>query len=373
MTRRAPHAPAYDSSLVTAASSNNRILVVGPSWVGDMVMAQSLFKWLRQRHSDSSLEVLAPAWSAPLLRRMPEVSTIIDAPFRHGRGDIFKRYRLGRKLAARGYQWAIVLPNSWKSALVPFWAGVPRRTGYLGEQRWGLINDVRRLDRQRMPMTVQRFIALAEPVNREAPTRTSIPVPDLRGDENHVTATLARFRVPAPERPVLVLCPGAEFGPAKQWPEQHFASIAKRYLTRDWEVWLLGSANDAGVAQRISALCQRRCRDFTGDTTLEQAIDLLSLASLVVSNDSGLMHVAAALGRPLVAIYGSSDPSATPPLAANSVVVTLNLDCSPCLARVCPLGHQDCLRTLAPDRVAEAAAQALGQRGVTARVQPARS
>ncbi len=358
---------------MTAAPGNDRILVVGPSWVGDMVMAQSLFKCLRQLYPVTVLDVLAPPWSAPLVRRMPEVNTMIDGPFRHGRGDLWKRYRLGRELAARDYQWAIVLPNSWKSALVPYWARIPRRTGFLGEQRWGLLNDVHRLDRRRLPMTVQRFLALARSPNREPLVGASIPAPELSMDDDQLAGTLTALRMVSPARPVLALCPGAEFGAAKRWPEQHFAALANRYLSRDWEVWLLGSAKDAGAAKRVAALCRNRCQDFTGETTLEQAIDLLSLARLVIANDSGLMHIAAALRRPLVAVYGSSDPSATPPLAENSVVVTLGLECSPCLARVCPLGHHKCLRELAPERVEAAAAVVLGRAGEDARAQPAHS
>jgi heptosyltransferase-2 len=336
---------------------NDRILVIGPSWVGDMVMAQSLFKTLRQQSPQATIDLLAPAWSAPLLQHMPEINQVIQAPFQHGRADLGKRLQLGRQLRSANYQWAIVLPNSWKSALVPFWARIPRRTGYIGEQRWGLINDIRRLERDRLPMTVQRFVALARSRDQPPPSQASIPVPELMVDQDDVNAALTAMQLPAPDRPILMLCPGAEFGPAKQWPAEHYAQVALQYLSRDWTVWLMGSQHDTQAAAQITALSAAGCVDLTGRTSLAQAIDLISLASLVVSNDSGLMHVAAALGRPLVAVYGSSDPSVTPPMTPNSTVVTLNLSCSPCFKRRCPLGHLRCLRDLTPAAVAAAAEQ----------------
>ncbi len=320
-----------------------------------MVMAQSLFKTLKQRSPQAAIDVLAPSWTAPLVERMPEINALVEAPFKHGRADLRKRLQLGRRLRGAAYQWAILLPNSWKSALVPFWARIPRRTGYVGEQRWGLVNDIRRLKRDSSPLTVQRFVALAGYADQPYPSRASLPVPELRVDRGRIGTTLTAMQLPAPERPVLVLCPGAEFGPAKRWPEEYYARVADQYSSRGWEVWLLGSQHDAQVTAQITALCAAKCINLAGRTSLAQAIDLMSLASLVISNDSGLMHVAAALGRPLVAVFGSSDPSVTPPLTPNSAVVTLNLNCSPCFKRRCPLGHLKCLRDLTPARVSTAA------------------
>ena len=248
-----------------------------------------------------------------------------------------------------------MLPNAWKSALVPFLARIPRRTGYLGEQRRVLLNDVRRLDPQRLPTTVQRFVALAGERDGAPPTLDTIPTPALVIDQHAVGRALAAVDLSPPERPLLVVCPGAEYGPAKQWPSEYYAETVRHYLALGWTVWLLGSDKDSEIAAQITALSASRCVNLTARTTLEQAIDLMSLADLVISNDSGLMHVAAALGRRLVAVYGSSDPAATPPLNKTSAVVWLGLDCSPCLKRRCPLGHLRCLRELSPDRVMRAA------------------
>lgn len=326
-----------------------KILVVGPAWVGDMVMAQSLFKTLKLQSPDSIIDVLAPAWTKPLLARMPEVRHALTLPFAHGELKLMQRYRMARRLRAERYDQAIVLPNSFKSALIPFWACIPRRTGYRGELRWGLLSDMRQLDKQRLPQTVQRFVALALP-------STARPVPQIAFPQLHIAsdsvqAALASLQLRRPEKPLLALCPGAEYGSAKRWPAQSFAEIARDKIAQGWGVWIFGSARDSAIAAEICAQAGAGCTDLSGRTTLAQAIDLLSLADIVLTNDSGMMHVAAALDRKLVALYGSSDPGVTPPLSASARVVWLRLACSPCFERECPLGHLNCLREIKPARV----------------------
>lgn len=325
------------------------LLVIAPSWVGDMVMAQSLFKVLKSGDPERAIDVLAPGWTLPLLSRMPEVHTAIDMPLGHGELQLGTRRRLAVGLRDTHYEQAIVLPNSLKSALIPFWARIPRRTGYVGEMRQWLLNDCRRLDRQRLPMTVQRFVALGLPEGAAIPE--PFPYPELVSTQQDQHAAADRLGVCNQYKPVLALCPGAEFGPAKQWPEEYYARVAKNWLDRDWHVWLFGSANDVAVCNRVNALAGDGCHNLAGRTSLAEAIDLLAMAAFVVTNDSGLMHVAAALQRPMVAIYGSSDPGFTPPLAETAHVERLGLDCSPCFKRECPLGHLKCLRDLSAERV----------------------
>ena len=327
----------------------DNILIVGPAWVGDMVLAQSLFKFLKQRHPRSRLDVLAPAWTLPLLARMPEVDAAIAAPFVHGKFDFSARLRLGRELRARGYDRAFVLPNSFKSAIMPFAARIPRRTGFVGELRYVLLNDARKLDKKTLPRTVDRFIALGLDVGEMLPAE--IPHPQLRADAAGARATLARLGHERPKAPVLGLCPGAEYGPAKRWPAEYFAEVANARLADGWEVWLFGSDKDAAVTRAVQAGTQDRCLDLAGKTTLTEAIDLLALTTAVVTNDSGLMHIAAALDRQLVAVYGSSDPRHTPPLSTRATILHLGLPCSPCFQRECPLGHLNCLREIAPAQV----------------------
>ena len=330
------------------SSVTEAILVVGPSWVGDMVMAQSLFITLKQRHPDCRIDVLAPAWCFALLERMPEVRQAIAMPLGHGDFGLLARIRLGRQLRERAYTQAIVLPNSWKSALLPFFANIPCRTGYVGEARWGLLNDARKLNRMRLGMTVQRFVALGLPANHSRPP--VYPYPSLSIETAQQAAVMDKFGI-QPGGRILALCPGAEYGPAKRWPTEYFAEIAATLSVQGWQVWLFGSDKDQLVADEIDDLSSGVCRNFTGITSLGEAVDLLSLSDLVVSNDSGLMHVAAALDKKLLALYGSSDPGFTPPLHDAAMIIDLNLPCSPCFKRECPLGHTDCLTGITPDMV----------------------
>jgi len=312
-------------------------------------MAQSLFMVLRQRNPDCSIDVLAPAWSRPLLERMPEVSDAIDMPLGHGEFGLLKRFNLGKALRENNYSQAIVLPNSWKSALVPFFAKIPQRTGNLGEMRYGLLNDARQLDKQALPMTVQRFCAHAYPANYpELPEIT--PIPELLVTDKGVADACKNHSLYS-DAPVLVLCPGAEYGAAKRWPTVYYAQVANYWLDKGGQVWLFGSQKDQTVTSELNAHSKDRCVDLAGRTSLGEAIDLMSMADFVVSNDSGLMHVAASLQRPLISLYGSSDPGFTPPLNKQAHILRLGLDCSPCFKRECPLGHLDCLNKLEPQQV----------------------
>jgi len=331
---------------VTADSK--KILVIGPSWVGDMVMAQSLFMTLKEKYPECLIDVLAPEWSFPLLDRMPEVSKGISMPLMHGQFGFSKRRQMGKDLQSGRYDQAIVLPNSWKSALIPFFAKIPLITGYIGEVRWGLLNDARKLDKQTLTMTVQRFVALGLPKKSEQVL--DYPIPKLNIDQQNQHAVAEKFQV-AGFNKILALCPGAEYGPAKRWPAEHCAELAKHKIEQGWSVFLFGSDKDKAVTEQINRLTGNVCHDFSGKTTLAEAVDLMSLAEVVITNDSGLMHVASALNKQVIAIYGSSDPGFTPPLNASATVIDLKLDCSPCFKRECPLGHSHCLTEISPEQV----------------------
>jgi heptosyltransferase-2 len=326
-----------------------RTLVVAPSWVGDAVLSHPLLVRLKEADPAGAIDVLAPPWAMPVYRRMPQVADTISLPFGHGDLKLGERRRFARTLPP--YERAIVLPNSWKSALVPWHAEIALRTGYRGEMRYGVLNDVRKLDENALPLIVERYAALAQPEGEAL--RRPLPEPRLAIDEAGRRATLARFGL-ATDRPIAVFAPGAEYGPAKRWPARHFASLAGTLAARGYQVWLMGSKKDAEVTAEIQRLSENACVDFAGRTSLDEAIDLMSLAARVVTNDSGLMHIAAALDRPTAAIFGSSSPAFTPPLSAKARVITLRLACSPCFARTCPLGHTNCLVTLEPARVLEA-------------------
>lgn len=299
-----------------------RVLVVAPNWIGDALMAQPLLARLH----DAEIDVIAPTWVAPVMRRMPEVRSVVAAPFRHGPLQLRERWALARALKKENYSQAFVLPNSWKSALIPFLAGIPRRTGYVGEARYGLLNDLRKATGAPM---VEHYARLAG----EGP----LSQPRLRVLQEEIHEAKQRFGV---QGRYAVLCPGAEYGPAKRWP--YFAELSRKLQV---PVLVLGSKNDREASGGISGT------DLTGRTSLDEAIALIAGADFVVSNDSGLMHVAAALGRPQVALFGSSSPEHTPPASPSARVLWLRLECSPCYARECPLGHFRCMREMTVEMV----------------------
>ncbi len=335
-----------------------RFLVVAPSWVGDAILSEPLVALLREPFEDPIVDVLAPSWCAPVYARMRGIRRIIENPLGHGKLDLAGRRRLGAELRAEGYTRAFVLPNSWKSALVPYFAGIPKRVGYRGEARYGLLTDARPLARKAMPRLVDRFAALATTRGSLVPMATSpVLVPDVANRAAAMRALHLKT-----DRPVVVLCPGAEFGAAKRWPPNQFAELAAMFLQDGLQVWIVGSPNDRIAADAVlNSLGDNihKVRDLTARTDLGTAIDMLSAASVVISNDSGLMHAAAAVGVPLVALFGSSSPLYTPPLSPLATIAKIDIACSPCFKRECPLGHFKCMRELKPPMVYNLARTAL--------------
>jgi heptosyltransferase-2 len=325
-----------------------RILIVAPSWIGDALLAQPLFARLKQKYPGVVIDALAPPWTAAVLRRMPEINEVLDAPFGHGELKLALRWTLGRSLRVRAYDQAIVLPNTFKSALIPFLAGIPVRAGFVGELRYGLLSRAHRLDERSLPLMAERYAQLAENPG-EPPVRPLAEV-KLRVDPANLAAALARLGL-SRSKPIVAFCPGAEYGPAKRWPARYFAELAKSLAAKGRAIWLFGSGKDAEIGEEIVRSSGGAATNLCGKTDLASAIDLLSLAEVAVSNDSGLMHVAAAVGRPVVALYGSSSPEHTPPLSRLSRVVRTGIECSPCYARECPLGHFKCMIELTPERV----------------------
>jgi heptosyltransferase II len=333
--------------------SFEKILVLGPAWVGDMVLAQSLFTTLKQQNPHCQIDVAAPAWTLPLLARMPEVTNAIALPFKHGQFAFWERIRFGKSLRKDAYTQAIILTNSLKSAILPFAANIPRRTSFLGEMRYGLINDIRPLDKAKLPRTVDRFVTLGLAKNAELPS--DLPNPRLLANNENALATLAKLGHQKPSQKVFGLCPGAEYGEAKRWPIEYYAEAAKAALAKGWEVWIFGSEKDVPYTKQINQLTKNGCLDLGGKTKLGEAIDLMDLCDTIISNDSGLMHVAAALDKNLIAIFGSSTPQHTPAMSENAQIQYLGLPCSPCFERTCPLTnpveHMQCLKKITPESV----------------------
>ena len=334
---------------------SRRILVVCQGWVGDVVMAQSLFKCLKRRDPDCRIDAIAPRMHGALVSRMAEVSEFVPAPGGHGQFSLAAHWRLGRALRDRRYDRAIVLPGSLKSSLVPFFAGAKVRTGFLGEQRYGLLNDIRR-GRERMS-TVDSFIALGlEPGEvQDGPP----PCPEL-GVDREAQARLAELHGIDRNRTLAILAPGAEFGVSKRWPVEYFAETARDLVARGWQVATIGSPKEAEAGAAVASASEGVI-DLCGKTSLGDTVDLLGLARVAVTNDSGLMHIAAAVGAHVVAMYGSTSPRKVSPLTAKADIFFLGLPCSPCRQRTCPLGHHECMTKILPSSVI-AAAVAAGNR-----------
>lgn len=309
-------------------------------------MAEPVYQRLRERYPRLTIDVLAPAWTQAIHERMSAINDIILNPFNHGELRLFERWKLSQTIKVRKYNQAIVFPNSFKSALLPFLSGIPLRTGYLGEARYGLLNDIRHLDAQALPKMVDRFMALADPLHSGL---SQTPYPRLTANLGNLKATLKCLNLKT-QPPIIALCPGAEYGPAKRWPAHHVARLANLLFIQGMQVWIFGSNKEIAIGEDIVKSAPDAI-NLCGKTNLGQATDLLSLATAVVTNDSGLMHIAAALGRPLVAVYGSSSTTFTPPLSDHAKIVSLELACSPCFQRTCPLLHMKCLNDLLPEHV----------------------
>lgn len=335
-----------------------KVLIIGPSWVGDMVMSQSLYTNLKAKYPDCEIDVLAPAWCKPILERMPEVNTAIEMPIGHGELNIWGRRTVAKQLRNRNYTHAYVLPNSAKSALIPWFAAIPNRVGWKGEFRYGLLTDLRP-NKNVFQYMVERYVALssskADMLNDVS--LATCPRPKLTVDLESQAEAVSRLML-RNDKPILGICPGAEFGPAKRWPDKYYAKLAQYIISKGQYVWLFGSEKDQQVTQAIKSNLsikeQDSCFDLAGKTSLIEAVDLLSACHTVISNDSGLMHVSSAVGCNIIAIYGSSSPKYTPPLTDRLKMVHTDVNCRPCFKRECPLGHLDCLNKLMPEQVISA-------------------
>ena len=346
-----------------------RTLVVAPQWIGDAVMSEPLLAALAAR--GEQLTVAALPWVAPVYRAMPQVGTVLEWPFAHGRLDWAKRRHIARGLRGQ-FDGAYVLPNSLKSALIPFLARVPQRHGYFGEGRWLLLN--RRLDNgAKRPPMVEFYLALAgartsavaghdRPAEaRNKPAPTPAPAPRLSLDAN--ARAQATQRAGVSEGGYWVFAPGAEYGPAKCWPAEHYATLARALFEQSGApVLLLGSPKESALCESIAAAATPACRVLAGKTSLIEAMALIAGSSGMVSNDSGLMHVGAAFGIPQVGLFGSTSPLHTPPLNPRAQVLwlkdELKLDCAPCFERSCRFGHTRCLVEIAPARAQAALTRA---------------
>jgi heptosyltransferase II len=324
----------------------NSSLIIAPQWIGDAVMTEPLLRRLHAR--GERITVGALPWVAPVYRCMPQVAEVIEFPFAHGGLQLKARRGIAKQIEGR-FDTAYVLPNSLKSALLPLLAGVPKRVGYLGEARVGLLSHrIKNPPKDKRPPMVAFYSALSGEAGVE------LDRPQLKVNATDIEHTLKTLGLQRGQYAIFV--PGAEYGPAKRWPAELFAELAQML---DVPVLLFGSSKDAALCDEIVALAPQHTTNLAGKTSLTQAIHAQAASKIIVTNDSGLMHVAAALDAPQVAIFGSSSPLHTPPLSSAAQIIWLKndgdykpaLDCAPCFARECPLGHSRCLQDITPAQV----------------------
>lgn len=330
----------------------NRCLIVAPSWVGDMIMAQSALKWIKTHSPETEIHVLANSWIDDVLTRIPEIDRIVHSPFQHGQLALIQRYQFAKTLRAHHYQHAIVFPNSFKSALIPFWANIPKRTGFIGECRYGVLNDWRRLRPQQTPRMVDRFMQLVVEKNDLAPAEFDYP--KLKINLSSAQQLLHAHHFPTNGSGIIALAAGAAFGSAKRWPVTHFIQLSRSFLQHGFTVCLLGSNSDCDIINLIEHdVAHPYLVNLAGKLKLHETIDLLSQCKALVSNDSGLLHIASALHIPVIGIYGPTAPDFAPPLTPHHAIITAipKLSCQPCKQRDCPLKHHACMQNIDAKRV----------------------
>jgi len=322
-------------------------------WIGDFVRCHSVVKLLNARFPDRPVDVLSTTLCAPLTDYMPGLrrAIVVDLPRR--RIAVQNQLALARRLKHENYGSALVMPRTWKSALAPFLAAIPERTGFVGEMRFGLLNDLRHGER-RLPRMVDRCAALALPPQAELPP--AWPLPELKVARAEIENWRRDQGLAIDSRPVMVLAPGA-VGPSKRWPASAYTALARRLIAEGFAVWVVGGPEEKSLAAEI--IGETAARDLTGHD-LRNAILALAAAAVAVSNDSGLLHVAAALGTPAIGIFGPTSPWHWAPL--NPLAATIEskskVECRPCHKPVCRFGHHRCMRDIPPDQVLAAVRQA---------------
>lgn len=327
--------------------NKEKILIIAPNWIGDIVMSQTLFIMLKEKYQNNLiLDVFANQWTEDILKRMPEVNNVIINPFKHGELSLIRRIKFGIKLKAYQYDQVFILTNSFKSAIIPFFAQIKKRTGFLGEFRYFLLNDIYKLDKIKLPRLVDRFCYLISNNQYE------IKSPNLVTNKTNQNILIKKYDLE--NKKIIIFAPGAEYGPAKRWPTNKFAILSDLLIAHNYLIIILGSQKDKKFANEIIQNSKNKnILDLTAATTLSDTVDIISLAQYTISNDSGLMHIASATPTKVIAIYGSSSPNYTPPLSKYAKIIKFDIECSPCFARICKFKHYNCLNFINPELIIE--------------------
>ncbi|MES2206426.1 MAG: lipopolysaccharide heptosyltransferase II [Pseudomonadota bacterium] len=353
------------SNPLLATSSVYRILIISPNWVGDAAMASVVVQGLIKKYAKADqcnvqIDILTPITCEAVWQHIAGIHQVFVHGLKHSKLYVREILEWGRRF--RGcYDHAVILPNSFKSALIPWLANIPLRTGYVGEFRYGLLNDWHHLDKEKLPKWVDRCYALVsskqiEGVSIEKNIEQPLVAPRLIANHAIQKMLIEKFFLTdalSNGHFIVAICPGAEFGSAKQWPLHHWQTLARSFIKKQYTVWVMGGPKEVEIGNTLVETVPG-VLSFCGLTTLGEAIDLLAFAHLVVANDSGLLHIAAALGRATIGLYGSTPSEYAPPIArweGQTKVMEVNLECRPCKQRECPLGHKKCLELIEPSQV----------------------
>jgi heptosyltransferase-2 len=315
-------------------------------WIGDFVRCHTVVQLLKARWPDRPIDVLTPPLNAPLLDYMPGVRQGIVADLRHNRLDLFRHPQLASRLRAEAYGTALIMSRKWKAAWAPFIAGIPERVGFIGEARYVLLND-KRWGEHKLPRQIDQCAVLALPP--DAPLPDTWPEPRLHVPLADTTAWKARRGLAGPRS--IALAPGA-VGPSKRWPASYYAEVAQALIAQGWIVWVVGGPNETPIAREIVTAAGPQAHDVTGHD-LREGILALAAADFVLSNDSGLLHVAAAIGTPTAGIFGPTSPQLWAPLnpLAATIETHTEVSCRPCHEPTCRFGHHRCMRDISAAQV----------------------
>ena len=326
-----------------------KTLIIGPNWLGDIILSIPLLKSLRSK--GHHITYMAPKSYQPIINKIKEIDLFIPTSFTSGKLEFRKRRVLGHSLR-QTFDQSYILPNSWKSAHIAYAAKIPHRAGFLGEVRWGMLTHIHRKPLDPLISTAQKFLSLS------GASLTPEYYPQLQINNEQQQKLINTYGL-NPHKKILALCPGAIFGPSKRWPLYHFISLTTFFPTHEWDIYLFGGPLEKNLADEFSSRCPREFYNFVGKLSLDEMTDLLSLASVSVTNDSGLLHVSAALNLKIVALYGSTHPKIAPPLCKHHRIHYLNLPCQPCKKRICPLSHLKCLHDVTAEEVYQSIEQLL--------------
>jgi len=330
-----------------------KIIIRSTNWVGDAVLTTPAVRAIRENFPEARIALLAKPWVAPVFHNNPHLDKILvyESEGRH-RGWLGKA-RLVRELRRQRFQLAVLFQNAFEAAFLVYMAGVPIRIGYDSDCRGALLTRRIPVDQDRVGSHhIEYYLGILQGASlRPGDRKLTLELSDI---ERARAEEILKENQISPSRPLVVINPGATFGSSKRWPLERYAALGDR-IRAAWgaQIVILGGPGERTVGRQISALMNRGCINLCGRTSLREAAALIEKCELFVTNDSGLMHVAAAFDIPLIAIFGSTDPAATGPTNPRSRIVQVPASCSPCLKRECPEDHR-CMNEISVDQVYEA-------------------